>query len=170
MTQKPSGARFLAKVIPMLVMLFVLAILAVPLHEAAHQLVGNTLSSTQGYVIFTWAGGMYYQFPLTPLQDFLTRIAGGLFQALLFGIAWGMSAWQARYSKWELDTCAVFGMLTVGYFVYAWFDGLGAWIDYGALIGIVAAIAVCGVLYGKKLLSWIFELDGSTPAANKGIT
>jgi len=164
---KPSGARFLAKVIPMLVMLVVLAILAVPFHEAAHQLVGNVLSGTQGYVIFDWTGGMYYGFEMSEWAGFWTRISGGLAQALLFGILWAASAWQSKYSKWELDTCAIFGMLTVGYFIYAWFDGLGIWIDYGALIGIVAAVAVCGVLYARKLLSWIFELNGPVLTANK---
>ena len=168
-TQKPNALRFFAKLIPPGLLLVVMVILATPFHEAAHYLVGTKVFGADGYVEFTWTGGSYYWTGLTTWQHFWTRIAGGLAEALVFGILWAASWWQSRYSRWELDDTAVYGLLTVFYFIYAWFDGLGVWIDYGTLIGMAVAFTIIGALYGKRLVWWVFELNGAT-ASDEHVT
>ena len=130
-------------------------------HEQFHMVAANNLG-VPGYVIFRLDWGFFaYISPetLTIFQDVIIGLAGGLGVAFLFGVAWAIQHWQGHDSESELDTAAIFAIITTFQFLYAISEGIEIWADWfgiwSQLIGIFAGVAVMFKLYGRQLEKWL---------------
>ena len=136
--------------------LFVIAFFSVGVHEQFHVL-GASLVGIDSYARYTWTGG-YVVALSTPdeAQRQVIRVAGGLGTAALLMVLWYLAHRQTKYTDWELDDALSFLLIATWQFTYAWFDGthLAFW---GNILGALTGLAVCSLVYGRKLIAWLYD-------------
>ena len=127
------------------------------IHERAQMVVAN-YEGVAGHVAFTFQSGKFFyaDFPsVLWWQDLTIGLAGGMIVAAGFGILWAIQHWQGKVSPSELDTAAIFAVITIFQFIYGIADGLDRWVTPAELIGTITAVVISGKLYGKRLLLWL---------------
>ena len=134
------------------------------IHEQGHMLMANWVG-VEGKVRF-WGtvGKFYYPEGSNVLwwQDALIGLAGGGMVALTFGILWAIQHWNGRESKTELDTAAIFAIITIWQFSYAISETINWGADWLQLAGTLGAIAVVFKLYRRRFMKllggacWLF--------------
>mgnify|MGYP001605984120 CR=1 FL=1 len=129
---------------------------AAPIHEGFHLLAAKSLGGG-GRIDLMWGG--YGLFAYTGLAQgweiLLMKLAGGLGTAVVVGVLWAISAYQLRYTLWELDDVAGLALIALLNLAYAPMDAFftGQWVPM--LISALFAVGIWTLLYGKRIIVWI---------------
>lgn len=155
--------KYLEKVLSLVFGLILYTLLITGIHEQFHFLMAKALG-VGGYVTFNYGWGGYFNFAagvvLTPLQNFLVRIAGGIGTGIVLGGLWYLAFFQTKYTIWELDDTFVLFVLALGQLFYAFAELLPSnLIQYGGGLSFALAVGIGVLLYGKAVLIWFQEDD-----------
>ena len=145
------------RLVSLLAQLFIYWFGVTSIHEWAHMLVANNLG-VAGHVVYRvdWGRFVYDDFAsVLWYQDLIIGLAGGFIVAAGFGILWWIQHQQGKTSASELDTAAIFAIITIFQFSYGIADGIDRWVTEAELIGTLAAVGISGWLYGRRLLLWL---------------
>lgn len=146
------------KFISFIAQLFVYFWLSQHAHEVFHALAAQAVNIPGHIIVWQWGfrGRFIYEATPTVFQDIVIGLAGGLGVALLFGLLWANAHWQGQYSEWELDAASVFVIIAIVNLFYAPSEVFRTWWEPSQVIGALLAAAALMLLYGKRLLDWLF--------------
>ena len=131
--------------------------IAAPIHEGFHLLASRSFG-VDGRIGLAWGGYGTFQPDsfLSPGGNIIMLLAGGLGTGLVFLILWMLAAYQAKYTKWELDDASALFLVMAMQFTYAPIDAFWPsapnWI---IAVSALAAFGATGAIYGKALIEWI---------------
>jgi hypothetical protein len=129
----------------------------VAIHEESHYLMASWLH-VSGWVSFNLFQGGTFWFNnisvVTPGQNALVAMAGGLGTALVAGVLWLTTDLQK-----SIHWAAIFCVITVTQTIYGTSEALNIWVPssaaWGQMIAALAAYSLGSVIYGYRVLDWL---------------
>lgn len=141
--------------------LVLFAFMSTGMHEQFHYLAAQLVGLGNGIVGFGWFSGVY-NWPvgvsISPFQDAVVGLAGGLGAGAVLFIIWWFADHWLKYTNWELDDCIAIQVVMVTQFVYAIFDGFFRSLSvFGANLGVVVGFIIACIIYGPRFIRWLAE-------------
>ncbi len=151
---------FIERTFSLFITLFVLFWASIPIHEAFHYLAAKSLG-VQTTINLNWEASGTISFDTIPTKVHrdIISLAGGIGTGLLFSFLWYVSCKQMKHTIWEIDNSFSFCLLSLYQFFYTPLDYFNLWQNqFLILIISLLAISVSFIIYGKKLITWLFVL------------
>ncbi len=148
-------------VLPTIILLVVCGIMLNPVHEYGHAVMAKVFNYDAKvhygflHAHYTYSGASGYQL-------YLIRLAGGFAAFVVYGLLCLASYLQLKYSKWELDSCVVFGIFAAVCLADGLLEMLSINRNFAIIPGILAIILSVVVIYFSGSMKRFYkELDNN---------